>query len=68
MTYSEFELQRIQINRGRTLFATPEIMKEKLIGLADDYGVGEIMLVTYAEKFEDRLHSYELLADMFQLN
>lgn len=67
MTYSEFELQRIKINRARTLFATPAILKEKLIGLAEDSDVDEIMLVTYAEKFEDRLHSYELLADMFQL-
>lgn len=67
MPYSEFELQRIKINRARTIFATPEIMKEKLIGLAEDYGVDEIMLVTYAERFEDRLHSYEILADMFHL-
>lgn len=68
MPYSEFELQRIRINRARTIFATPEVMKEKLIGLAEDYQVDEIMLVTYAEKFEDRLHSYELLAEMFQLD
>lgn len=67
MPYTEFELQRIKINRARTIFATPEIMKEKLIGLAEDYGIDEIMLATYAEKFEDRLHSYELLSEMFHL-
>lgn len=65
--YSNSELQRIKINRARTVFATPDVMKEKLLALALDYDVDEIMLVTYADKFEDRLHSYELLAEMFQL-
>lgn len=68
MPYSQFEKQRIDINRGRTMFGTPEILKEKIAGLADIYNIDEIMLVTYAEQFEDRLHSYELLADMFSLN
>lgn len=68
MPYTDFERQRIQYNRGRTIMGTPEVVKEKLTDLAETYGVSEMMLVTYAEKFEDRLHSYELLADMFDLD
>lgn len=65
--YSPFEQQRIMINRGRTIFATPEIMKVKIDELAKNSGVDEIVLVTYSEKFEQKLHSYEILADLFDL-
>lgn len=67
MPYSDFERQRIQYNRGRTIMGTPEDVKVKLTDLAETYKVDEIMLVTYAEHFKDRLHSYELLAKEFSL-
>lgn len=68
MPYSDFERQRIQYNRGRTLMGTPDVMREKLTALAESYNIDEIMLVTYAERLEDRLHSYEILADLFDLD
>lgn len=68
VSYTAFEQQRIQYNRGRTLFETPEIMREKLIHLTDIYDVDEIMIVTYAERVEDRLRSYELLSEVFDLS
>ena len=34
---------------------------------AQSYGVDEIVAVTIAEDFNDRLQSYKLLADMFEL-
>ncbi|WP_035331135.1 LLM class flavin-dependent oxidoreductase [Dysgonomonas capnocytophagoides] len=68
MPYTEFERQRIQYNRGRTIMGTPEIVKKKLTALAETYDIDEIMLVTYAEKIEDRLHSYELLAKEFNIS
>lgn len=63
--YTDFEKQRIQYNRGRTMYGTPDEIRERIIGLSEDYGVDEIMLITYAEHFEDRLKSYKLLSDMF---
>lgn len=67
MPYTSFEKQRIEYNRGRTIMGTPEFVREKITALAEQYDVDEVMLVTYAEKFEDRLHSYELLANEFGL-
>ena len=41
--------------------------KKKLTWLAEDYDVDEIMAVTICENFEDRLASYRLLAQQFEL-
>lgn len=68
MQYSDFEKQRIRINRNRTLYGTPDVVEKKLSDMARHYNIDEIMTITYAEQFEHRLHSYELLASMFNLN
>lgn len=67
MQYSDFEKQRIVINRNRTLYGTPDVVKAKLSNIAQDYNIDEIMTITYAEQFEHRAHSYELLARIFDL-
>ncbi len=65
--YSPAELERIQHNRRRVLTGNPAEMKEKLSALADAYDVDEIIAVTITEHFEDRLTSYKLLADVFEI-
>ncbi|MFT3826302.1 MAG: LLM class flavin-dependent oxidoreductase [Chitinophagaceae bacterium] len=65
--YSSAELQRVLFNRNRTVIGTPDVVKQKITALADDAGVDEIVLATFAEKKEDRLHSYELMAKIFGL-
>jgi len=65
--YSPAELERIQHNRRRVLTGRPAEMKEKLSALADAYDVDEIIAVTITEHFEDRLTSYKLLADVFEI-
>ena len=65
--YSESELQMIQYNRQRMVVGTPELVKEKLTALAVEYGVNEIVIATITYDFADRLRSYELLADLFEL-
>lgn len=65
--YSDFEKQRIAFNRKRTLFGTPEQVKKGITELAQEYEVDEIMLITYTENLEDRLTSYRLLSDSFNL-
>ncbi|SDL08232.1 luciferase family oxidoreductase, group 1 [Catalinimonas alkaloidigena] len=65
--YTEPELQRIHFNRGRMIAGTPEQMKEKIEQLAARYEVDEVVLATITDDFQDRLRSYELLADVFDL-
>src|SRR3954447_14023612 len=65
--YSPAEWQRVLHNRGRVITGTPDIVKEKLAALANECDTDEIMIATFTEHFEDRLQSYQLLADMFEL-
>ncbi|RIJ36928.1 LLM class flavin-dependent oxidoreductase [Pontibacter oryzae] len=66
--YTEAEQQRIAYNRQRVICGTQAQVKYKLEELAVQYGVEELMLVTITYSFEDRLRSYELLAEAFELS
>ena len=66
-TYTLAEQDRIRYNRQRVVAGTPEKVKARLKQLAVDYNVNEIVVVTIAEDFGDRMESYRLLADMFSL-
>jgi luciferase family oxidoreductase group 1 len=68
VVYSDQELERIRHNRKRVITGTPIEMKQKLRQLAEEYDVDEIIAVTIAQHFEDRLESYRLLAEQFSLN
>jgi luciferase family oxidoreductase group 1 len=65
--YSDQELQRVLANRARAISGTPERVKERMLKLATDYSVDEIVVSTMADRAEDRFRSYELLAQMFNL-
>lgn len=67
LRFSEAEEQRILFNRQRMVYGTPEQVKKKLEAIAGAYGVDEIVVVTITHDFNDRLRSYELLADAFGL-
>jgi len=65
--YSPAEQERIWYNRKRVITGNPEQMKVKLTQLTNDYDVDEIIAVTITEDFDDRLTSYKLLADIFEV-
>lgn len=65
--YTEAEWARVQHNRGRMIAGTQAEVKAKLEVLAAQYAVDEIIIATITDDFGDRLHSYELLAEAFQL-
>ena len=65
--YTPAEYQRVLYNRQRTAVGTPEQIKKKLEDLAAAFEVDEIVISTFTETLEDRLHSYELLAGLFDL-
>jgi luciferase family oxidoreductase group 1 len=67
-SYSREELARIQYNRMRMVVGTPDVVKEKLTAFVTVLGVDEVVITTFADQFEDRLRSYELLAEMFEIN
>ncbi|MFD2864667.1 LLM class flavin-dependent oxidoreductase [Mucilaginibacter antarcticus] len=65
VAYSLQEQDRMRYNRQRVVAGTPAMVKTRLSQLAESYGVNEIVAVTIAEDFDDRLESYRLLADLF---
>ena len=67
VTYTLPEQERIKYNRRRVIAGTPVQMKEIITRLAATYQVNEIILATIAEDFDDRLESYRLLAQQFDL-
>lgn len=67
ITYSLAEEERIRYNRQRVITGNPAELKGKLTKLAESYAVDEIIAVTITENFEDRLESYRLLAEVFEI-
>ena len=66
-TYTPAEWQRVLHNRQRTVIGNPKEMQEKLVGLAAEFDVDEIVISTFTERVEDRLRSYEWMAELFGL-
>jgi luciferase family oxidoreductase group 1 len=65
--YSNDELRYVHFNRQRMIVGTPDAVKEKMLALARDFRVDEIVVATFADSAGDRIRSYELLAEIFQL-
>lgn len=65
--FSLEDLERIRRNSGRVVSGTKEQVKEQLTRLANDFGVDEIIVSTMTDTTEDRLRSFELLAEAFEL-
>ena len=57
----------LTFNRNRVVSGTPAQVHEQLTHMAAEYDVDEITAVTITADFEDRLRSYELLAEAFEL-
>jgi luciferase family oxidoreductase group 1 len=66
-TFSPEELLRIRNNSGRIISGTPEQVKAQLTALAVNFGADEIIVTTMTYSREDRLRSFTLLADAFDL-
>lgn len=66
--YTAPERERVRYNRARTTVGDPAAVKTELLALAERYGVDEIVVITNVYNFADRLHSYELLAEAFELD
>lgn len=67
VVYSPEEQARIRHNRHRMIAGTKDQVKEQLQALADAFDVDEIVVATMTYSFEQRLRSFELLAEAFDL-
>ncbi|MET0622047.1 MAG: LLM class flavin-dependent oxidoreductase [Pyrinomonadaceae bacterium] len=63
--YSEAELLRLTRDRERMVVGDVAQVRGRLLGVAEHYGVEELLLVTITHDFESRLRSYELIARAF---
>ena len=67
-SFTATDLQRIAANSGRIVSGTPDRVKDQLTQLANDFDINEIMISTMAGKKEYRQHSFELVAEAFDIN
>ncbi|WP_114783941.1 LLM class flavin-dependent oxidoreductase [Botryobacter ruber] len=67
VTYTPAEQERLRHNRKRFVVGTPDQVRTAFTQLASDYGVDEVIAVNAAFELEDRNRSYELLAQVFEL-
>ena len=66
--YTAHEQAIVEYNRQRTIAGTPEQVRERLLAMAGDYGVEELVIVTITHDPKARLRSYELVAQAFELS
>jgi alkanesulfonate monooxygenase SsuD/methylene tetrahydromethanopterin reductase-like flavin-dependent oxidoreductase (luciferase family) len=65
--YSPEEKIRMEANSARMITGTPLQVKKQIEQLADECEVEEIMAVTITFSYEDKVRSFELLAETFEL-
>jgi luciferase family oxidoreductase group 1 len=63
--YSQGELAALEQNRDRRAVGTPSQVKAKLLALAEQFKLDEIMLITITHDPVARRKSYELLAEVW---
>ena len=66
--YTPRERMMVEYNRRRTIAGTPVQVRVRLLALAAEYGVDELIIVTITHDPKARLRSYELLAQAFGLS
>lgn len=66
--YTPLELQAVQASRRMLVVGTPERVRERLLELARVLGADELMVTSHIHSHAERVRSYELLADAFDLN
>lgn len=63
----ELERARVDQYRSAMVVGSPEQVRAQLVELGDLFGVDELVILTNGHNPDDRLRSYELLAEVFGL-
>jgi luciferase family oxidoreductase group 1 len=66
-SYSPDEWLRVLHNRDRMITGTIKDVKQQIIKLTQTCHADEIVIATFTDRFEDRMRSYELIAEAFEL-
>ena len=66
-TYTEVEKRRIQQNRQRLIFGTPDKVKAEIEAMAAEFDAREFIILSNCYEFAARVRSYELIAEAFGL-
>ena len=66
--FSPEELTMLARNSGKVISGTREEVKQQIMSLSEEMDVDEVMVSCMAYNQEDRLKSFELLADAFELH
>jgi luciferase family oxidoreductase group 1 len=66
--YTEADRRRIAHHRRRVVLGTPEIVRDRLLALQEQFQADELMAITITGDYDSRLRSYELLAGAFALS
>ncbi|MFN8633178.1 MAG: LLM class flavin-dependent oxidoreductase [Chloroflexota bacterium] len=65
--WTDHQLAIVEYQSQRVIAGSPEQVRERLLTMADEYEADEFVVVTITEDEQTRLHSYELLAEAFEL-
>lgn len=65
--FTEAERARLSQRNKHTIAGTPDAVRAHLESLAESHQVNEFVVVTICHDYQDRLRSYELLSEAFQL-
>ena len=67
LLYTTQDREYLEYMRSRSIYGDPEQVKRKLLALGERYDVDEFVVVTITYDFAARVRSYELLAEVFDL-
>lgn len=65
--YTPEEKERLWSRRRFSILGTPSEVKSQLIDIAEAHQASELVIVTICHDFDDRVNSYRLIADEFNL-
>ena len=65
--FTDAELEAMRSKRSRQIVGTPAEVKAGLDNLVSESGADEVVVLTITPSFEDRVRSYELLAEAYGL-
>ncbi|MNC43034.1 hypothetical protein D3C75_918760 [compost metagenome] len=66
--YTPYDRFRIEDNRRRMVLGSPEKVRRQFIALMEEYQCEEIMFATLMHRYEDKLRSLRLIADVCGLH
>ncbi len=66
-TYTPYDRFRIEENRKRVVVGNPSQVKEQIMQICEDYNTQEVMIASIFHDFEDKIKSFRLIAEAFDL-